>query len=117
MNFVAEHFGRIDCVVNNAGAGGEGGPIAETSVEGFNQSIALLLGGTFFGIKYSVQHMKARRTRETRMLLYGIHNSAPSGMAHRRVCATQNPTAQGFVGGFASLVAYLKTRWPTLASK
>ena len=42
-------FGRIDCVVNNAGAGGEGGPIAETSVEGFNQHIALLLGGTFLG--------------------------------------------------------------------
>jgi hypothetical protein len=25
MNFVAEHFGRIDCVAKNAGAGGEGG--------------------------------------------------------------------------------------------
>ena len=59
MNFVAKHFGRIDCVVNNAGAGGKAGPIAETSVEEFNQSIALLLGGTFFGIKYSVPHMKA----------------------------------------------------------
>jgi NAD(P)-dependent dehydrogenase (short-subunit alcohol dehydrogenase family) len=59
MNFVAEHFGRIDCVVNNAGVGGGDGPIAETSIEGFNQSIALLLGGTFFGIKYSVPHMKA----------------------------------------------------------
>jgi NAD(P)-dependent dehydrogenase (short-subunit alcohol dehydrogenase family) len=28
MNFAAERFGRLDCVVNNAGAGGEGGPIA-----------------------------------------------------------------------------------------
>jgi 3alpha(or 20beta)-hydroxysteroid dehydrogenase len=45
-----ERFGKLDCVVNNAGVGGEGGPIAETSVEGFNQSIVLLLGGTFFGI-------------------------------------------------------------------
>src|SRR6516165_6235564 len=37
MNFAAERFGRLDCVVNNAGAGGEGGPIAETSVEGFDR--------------------------------------------------------------------------------
>jgi NAD(P)-dependent dehydrogenase (short-subunit alcohol dehydrogenase family) len=35
MNFAVERFGRLDCVVNNAGAGGEGGPIAQTSVEGF----------------------------------------------------------------------------------
>src|ERR1700730_16578238 len=58
MKFVVERFGRLDCVVNNAGVGGEGGPIAETSVEGFNQSIVLLLGGTFFGIKYALPRMQ-----------------------------------------------------------
>ena len=59
MNFVVERFGKLDCVVNNAGSGGEGGPIAETSVEGFERSIALILFGTFYGIKYSVPHMKS----------------------------------------------------------
>jgi NAD(P)-dependent dehydrogenase (short-subunit alcohol dehydrogenase family) len=44
MKFTIGRFGRLDCVVNNAGAGGEGGPIAETSVEGFNKSISPLLG-------------------------------------------------------------------------
>lgn len=34
MDFAVGHFGRLDCVVNNAGAGSEVGPIAETSVEG-----------------------------------------------------------------------------------
>src|SRR6202162_1089545 len=58
MKFTAERFGKLDCVVNNAGVGGEGGPITGTSVEGFNQSIALLLGGTFLGIKYAVPHME-----------------------------------------------------------
>jgi NAD(P)-dependent dehydrogenase (short-subunit alcohol dehydrogenase family) len=58
MNFAVERFGRLDCVVNNAGAGGEGGPIAGTSVEGFDQSIALLLRGPFLGIKYAVPHME-----------------------------------------------------------
>jgi NAD(P)-dependent dehydrogenase (short-subunit alcohol dehydrogenase family) len=59
MNFAVERFGRLDCVVNNAGAGGEGGPIAGTSVEGFDRSIALLLRGPFLGIKYAVPHMQS----------------------------------------------------------
>ena len=48
--------------MNNAGAGGEGGPIAETSVEGFDRTIALLLGGPFLGIKYGVPHMQNGET-------------------------------------------------------
>jgi NAD(P)-dependent dehydrogenase (short-subunit alcohol dehydrogenase family) len=62
MNFAVERFGKLDCVVNNAGAGGEGGPIAETSVEGFDRSIALLLRGPFLGIKYGVPRMQSGGT-------------------------------------------------------
>jgi NAD(P)-dependent dehydrogenase (short-subunit alcohol dehydrogenase family) len=58
MNFVVERFGKLDCVVNNAGAGGESGPIANVSVEGFDRTIALLLRAPFLGIKYAVTHMK-----------------------------------------------------------
>jgi NAD(P)-dependent dehydrogenase (short-subunit alcohol dehydrogenase family) len=50
MKFAVERFGGLDCVVNNAGAGAEGGPIANISVEGFDRSIALLLRGPFLGI-------------------------------------------------------------------
>ena len=59
MKFAVERFGNLDCVVNNAGAGGESGPVAETSVEGFDRSIALLLRGPFLGIKYAVPHMES----------------------------------------------------------
>ena len=59
MNFAVERFGRLNCVVNNAGAGGVRGPIAETPVEGFDRSIALLLRGPFLGIKYAVPHMES----------------------------------------------------------
>jgi len=62
MNFAVERFGRLDCLVNNAGAGGESGPIAQTSVEGFDQSIALLLRGPFLGIKYAVPRMQSGGT-------------------------------------------------------
>jgi NAD(P)-dependent dehydrogenase (short-subunit alcohol dehydrogenase family) len=58
MTFAVEKFGKLDCLVNNAGVGGEGGPIAGTSIEGFNKSISLLLGGTFLGIKYAVHSCK-----------------------------------------------------------
>ena len=57
MDFAVQRFGRLDCVVNNAGTGGVRGPIAEIPVEGFDQSIALLLRGPFLGIKYAVPHM------------------------------------------------------------
>ena len=62
MNLAVERFGRLDCLVNNAGAGGEGGPIAQTSVEGFDRSIALLLRGPFLGIKYAVPRMQSGGT-------------------------------------------------------
>jgi NAD(P)-dependent dehydrogenase (short-subunit alcohol dehydrogenase family) len=62
MKLAVERFGRLDCVVNNAGASGEGGPIAETSVKGFDRSIGLLLRGTFLGIKYGVPHLQTGGT-------------------------------------------------------
>ena len=62
VEFAVERFGRLDCVVNNAGAGGEGEPIAQTSVEDFDRSIALLLRGPFVGIKYAVPRMQSGGT-------------------------------------------------------
>jgi NAD(P)-dependent dehydrogenase (short-subunit alcohol dehydrogenase family) len=59
MNFTVERFGSLNCVVNNAGAGAEGGPIANISVEGFDRAMALLLRGPFLGMKYAVPHMKS----------------------------------------------------------
>jgi 3alpha(or 20beta)-hydroxysteroid dehydrogenase len=59
MNFAVGHFGRLDCVVNNAGAGGEAGPVSEVSFQGFQESVKLLLLGTFLGIKYCVPHTGA----------------------------------------------------------
>jgi len=44
MNFAMERFGRLDCVVNNAGTGGVRGPIAEISVEGLTDPLPFCLG-------------------------------------------------------------------------
>jgi NAD(P)-dependent dehydrogenase (short-subunit alcohol dehydrogenase family) len=54
MNFTVERFGGLNCVANSAGAGAEGGPVANISVEGLDRAIALLLHGPFLGIKYQL---------------------------------------------------------------
>jgi NAD(P)-dependent dehydrogenase (short-subunit alcohol dehydrogenase family) len=52
------HFGGLDILVNNAGAGGIGGSIVDIPVDGFDRTIALLLRGTFLGMKYAVPYLR-----------------------------------------------------------
>ncbi|HZC34759.1 MAG TPA: SDR family NAD(P)-dependent oxidoreductase, partial [Chthoniobacterales bacterium] len=57
-----KHFGRLDCMVNNAGAGGIGGPITDTPVQEFDRTINLVLRGTFLGIKFAARHLQSGGT-------------------------------------------------------
>lgn len=52
------HFGRLDCVFNNAGAGGYIGPVEDLAVEEFDRIVTLILRGPFLGIKYAAPIMK-----------------------------------------------------------
>jgi NAD(P)-dependent dehydrogenase (short-subunit alcohol dehydrogenase family) len=56
-----ERFGRLDCMFNNAGAGGVIGPIADTPTEGFDRTIAVLLRGVFLGMKHAAPVLAAQR--------------------------------------------------------
>ena len=58
VDYAVQDFGRLDCMFNNAGAGGPMGPIEEIPVEGFNNTIALLLRGPFLGMKHAAPVMK-----------------------------------------------------------
>jgi NAD(P)-dependent dehydrogenase (short-subunit alcohol dehydrogenase family) len=53
-------FGRLDCIFNNAGYGGVGGRIAEIPIEGFDETLAVLLRGVFLGMKHAAPVMKAQ---------------------------------------------------------
>jgi NAD(P)-dependent dehydrogenase (short-subunit alcohol dehydrogenase family) len=54
------HFGRLDCVYNNAGFGGAIGPLTEISAEDWDFTIATLLRGVFFGLKHGARALKAQ---------------------------------------------------------
>ena len=54
-------FGTLDCVVNNASAGGVFGPIAETPTQGFDDTIALTLRSVFLGIKHGASRVDSQR--------------------------------------------------------
>ena len=56
---VAE-FGGLDIVFNNAGAGGQRGGMEEMTVEGWDQTMHLLLRSVMCGTLYALPHLKAR---------------------------------------------------------
>jgi len=61
MDRAAAETGGIDCVFNNAGAGGEPAPIDEIEPEGWDRTMDLLLRSVAFGIRYAVPHMIGRK--------------------------------------------------------
>lgn len=55
-----EHFGRLDCVFNNAGVAGAFGPITHIDAEEWDWTFAVLVRGVFFGLKHGARVMKAQ---------------------------------------------------------
>ncbi len=49
-----EKFGRLDAAFNNAGIGGEMNPIADYSLKGWQEVIAINLSGIFYCMKYEI---------------------------------------------------------------
>jgi NAD(P)-dependent dehydrogenase (short-subunit alcohol dehydrogenase family) len=52
-------FGRLDCLVNNAGMGSRSVAIADADLDGFDAVIAVHLRGVLAGMKYAVPAMAA----------------------------------------------------------
>jgi NAD(P)-dependent dehydrogenase (short-subunit alcohol dehydrogenase family) len=54
----AEKFGRLDCIVNNAGWHPPAMTIDETSIEDFESLLRLNLTSTFMGCKFAAPHLR-----------------------------------------------------------
>ncbi len=53
-----DHFGRLDCLFNNAGAPGPGGPIESTPWDEYTACMDVLVGGVVMGMKHAAPVMK-----------------------------------------------------------
>ena len=53
-----EHFGRLDCLFNNAGIPGPNEPIAYLSWEGYVKTMNVNVGGVLMGMKHAARVMK-----------------------------------------------------------
>jgi L-fucose dehydrogenase len=56
-----DRFGRIDCLVNNAGWHPPAQSIEDVSVEEFEQLLRLNLTSTFMGCKFAIPHLRETR--------------------------------------------------------
>lgn len=54
-----EEFGRLDCVVNNAGVGGAFGRITDIDVDEWDYTFAVLVRGVFLGTKHGARAMRS----------------------------------------------------------
>lgn len=54
-------FGRIDTMINNAGAIGARGSISAIDHADWSRTVALLMDSVFFGMKHAARHMIAQR--------------------------------------------------------
>ncbi len=58
VQLAVEKYGRLDCMFNNAGAGGHTALIEDTDFEATRQTLDLLLVSVFMGMKHAVKVMK-----------------------------------------------------------
>lgn len=55
-----DSFGRLDCVVNNAGIAGAFGPITHLDADEWDHTFAVLVRAVFFGLKHGARILKAQ---------------------------------------------------------
>lgn len=58
LELARDRFGRLSCVVNNAGVGGAFGPISELDSDDWDYTYQVLVRGVFYGLKHAARIMR-----------------------------------------------------------
>lgn len=65
VSYALSELGSLDCMFNNAGLAGAFGAIAETRVEDWDRTFAVMVRGVFLGTKHAAKAMIARGVEGT----------------------------------------------------
>ncbi|WP_372664884.1 SDR family NAD(P)-dependent oxidoreductase [Amycolatopsis kentuckyensis] len=83
VNLVADRFGPIDVLVNNAGLAGGGGPLTDLDVDVFDRCVRVNFRGTFLMTRRIGAHMVAGGTRGAIVNVSSIGARQPTpGLGH-----------------------------------